>query len=115
VNFADRAARNEEMFRDVNERIEEGAEQHGVEAPLRFHCECGRTSCLGTVDIAPPVYERVVAERYHFVLIPGHEDESIERVVDRQSEYVVVEKVGEARRQIDRDHPQQRHGRADST
>jgi hypothetical protein len=109
VNFADRAARNEELFRSVNERIEEGAEQHGVEAPLRFHCECGRSSCFETVDMPPPVYERVVAERYHFVLIPGHEDEEIERIVDRKQEYVVVEKTGEARRQIERDHPQQRH------
>jgi hypothetical protein len=109
VNFADRAARNEELFRSVNERIEEGAEQHGVEAPLRFHCECGRASCFETVEMSPPMYERVAAERYHFVLMPGHEDEGIERIVDRQQEYVVVEKTGEARRQIDRDHPQQRH------
>ena len=29
MNFADRAARNEEVFRDINERIEQGAEQHG--------------------------------------------------------------------------------------
>jgi hypothetical protein len=109
VNFADRAARNEELFRSVNERIEEGAEQHGVEAPLRFHCECERAACLETVEMSPPVYERVAAERYHFVLVPGHEDEEIERIVDRKEEYVVVEKTGEARRQIDRDHPQQRH------
>jgi hypothetical protein len=109
MNFADRAARNEEVFREVNQRIEEGAEQHGVEAPHRFHCECGRASCLHTIHMPPPVYERVAEQRYHFVLSPGHEDEEIERIVDRQPDYVVVEKVGEARRQIDRDHPRQRH------
>jgi hypothetical protein len=109
MEFADRAARNEEIFRGINERIEEGAEQHGVETALPFHCECGRASCLDAVDIPPPVYERVASERYRFVLIPGHEDAAIERVVERQASYVVVEKVGEAREQIDRDHPQQRH------
>jgi hypothetical protein len=109
VNFADRAARNEEIFRDVNERIEQGAEQHGVEAPLSFHCECGRASCVTTIDIAPAEYERVVHERYRFILIPGHEQPEIERIVERRGEYVVVEKVGEARERIDRDHPQQRH------
>jgi hypothetical protein len=109
MEFADRAARNEEIFRGVNERIEAGAEQHGVRAPLPFHCECGRASCFGTIELAPPVYESVVRERYRFILIPGHEEAAIERVVERQPMYVVVEKVGEARAQIDRDHPQQLH------
>jgi hypothetical protein len=71
MDFAQRRARNEEVFRGVNERIEDGAEQHGVEGPLPFHCECGRGYCVGTIEIAPPVYERVVRERYRFVLLPG--------------------------------------------
>jgi hypothetical protein len=109
MEFADRAARNEEIFRGINERIEEGAELYGVATPHPFHCECGRASCLDTIEISPSVYKRVVQERYRFVLIPGHEDAAIERVIEQQSSYVVVEKVGEAREQIDRDHPQQQH------
>jgi hypothetical protein len=109
MEFAARAARNEEIFRGINERIEEGAEQHGVNAPLPFHCECGRISCLATIELPPPLYEGVIRERYRFVLAPGHEDAAIERVIERQPTYLVVEKVGEAREQIDRDHPQQRH------
>jgi hypothetical protein len=109
MDFADRAARNEELFRGVNDRIEQGAEQHGVEAPLPFHCECGRASCVETIEIAPPAYERVVQQRYRFVVIPGHEEEAIERVVERREGFLVVEKIGEAREQIERDHPQTRH------
>jgi hypothetical protein len=109
MDFASRAARNEEVFRGINVRIDQGAEQHGVEAPLPFHCECARASCVGTIDIPPADYERVVRERYRFVVIAGHEDTAIEEVVERQDAYVVVEKVGEAREQIDRDHPQQQH------
>ena len=109
MNFAERAARNEEIFRGVNERIDEGAERHGVETPLRFHCECGRASCVETIDIRPPEYERIVRERYRFLLIPGHEDPAVERVVERHPDYVVAEKIGDARSQIDRDHPQSRH------
>lgn len=109
MDFASRAARNEEVFRGINERIEQGAEQHGVEAPLPFHCECARVSCVGTIDIPPADYERVVRERYRFVVIAGHEDAAVEEVVERQDAYVVVEKVGEAREEIDRDHPQQQH------
>jgi hypothetical protein len=78
VNFAERAARNEEIFRGVNEQIEEGAEQHHVKGPLPFHCECGQASCLETIELAPPEYERVAAERYRFLLVPGHEDPLIE-------------------------------------
>jgi hypothetical protein len=54
-------------------------------------------------------YERVAAERYRFVVAPGHQDSTIEQVVERHETYVVVEKVGQAREQLDRDHPQQRH------
>jgi hypothetical protein len=109
MNFADRAARNEEIFRDVNDKIEEGAEQHDVATPLPFHCECGSAACFETIEIPPPEYERIVEDRYRFVLIPGHEDAEIERVVERHEAFVVVEKIGEARAQIDRDHPQPRH------
>jgi hypothetical protein len=109
MDFADRAARNEEVFRDVNKRIEEGAEQHAVSGALPFHCECARTSCMETIEIPPARYAEIVRERYHFVVLPGHEESRIERTVQTEREFLVVEKIGEAREQIDRDHPQQRH------
>lgn len=109
MDFAERAARNEEIFRDVNKRIEEGAEQHAVSGSLPFHCECGRASCVQTLEIPPGRYEAIVRERYHFVVIPGHEEPQIERTVKAESEFLVVEKIGDAREQIDRDHPQERH------
>jgi hypothetical protein len=109
MDFAERAARNEEIFRGVNERIEEGAEQHQVSDSLPFHCECGASACMETIEIPPARYAAIVRERYHFVVIPGHEEQRIERVVEAEAEFLVVEKVGEAREQIDRDHPQQHH------
>lgn len=109
MDFAERAARNEEAFRDINARIEEGAQQHDVDTPLPFHCECDDAACVEKIDIRPSDYERIVAHRYRFVLIPGHEDASVERVVEQGETYVVAEKIGEARAQIDHDHPQERH------
>jgi len=111
VDFAERAARNEEAFRDINARIDEGAQQHGVESALPFHCECDSGSCVETIDIRPSDYERVAAHRYRFILIPGHEDSAVERVVERHDAYVVAEKIGEARGRIEEDHPQERHRR----
>lgn len=109
MDFAERAARNEEVFRGVNERIVDGAAQHGVAATLPFHCECSSASCVETIEIAPARYEEVVRERYRFVVIPGHEDPGIEIVIENDPQFLVVEKIGEAREQIDRDHPQQHH------
>jgi hypothetical protein len=109
MDFAERAARNEEVFRDVNRRIEEGAEQHDVSGSLPFHCECGATACVETIEIPPARYAAIIQERYHFVVIPGHEESRIERIVETEDLFLVVEKIGEARKQIDRDHPQHHH------
>jgi hypothetical protein len=111
MDFAERAARNEEVFRGVNQRIEEGAEQHAVSSALPFHCECGRASCLETIEILPARYAAIVRERYRFVVIPGHEEPQIERILETEPGFLVVEKIGEAREQIDRDHPQRHHHR----
>ncbi len=109
MDFAERAARNEEAIRDVNLRIEEGAEMHGVTAPMPFHCECGQPSCGTKIDVPPLVYEEVLSSRYRFVVAPGHVRREIERMVEEHGDFVVVEKIGAAREQIDRDHPQLRH------
>jgi hypothetical protein len=109
MDFAERAARNEEIFREVNRGIDVGAERHHVESPLPFHCECAQAFCVETVAVSPTDYERVAKERYRFIVIAGHEDPEVEQVVEEHGAFNVVEKVGEARVQIDRDHPQERH------
>ena len=109
MDFAKRSARNEEIVRDVNRQIEEGAERHGVTSEMPFHCECAQTSCLEKIELDARLYEPILAERYRFVVVPGHVQPQIERVVEEHDDFVVVEKIGEAREQIDQDHPQQRH------
>ena len=110
MDFADRAAHNEELFRTINERIEEGAKQHGVEQPLPFHCECVDETCVETIELAPSDYDRIAGHIARFVVIPGHETSPVESVVERHRAYLVVEKTGEARAEIERDHPRPRHG-----
>jgi hypothetical protein len=109
MNFAQRAGHNEEVFRTVNERIEEGAKQHGVDRPLPFHCECSAKRCVEKIELAPADYDRVAAHVARFVLIPGHEQPEVESVVERHPSYLVVEKFGEARAEIEREHPRLRH------
>jgi hypothetical protein len=109
VDFAERAARNEEVFRSINERIEAGAEMHEIKTPERFHCECDRGGCFEFVEIRPAEYRQILERRYHFVTSPGHQDPRVEQLVDAHDRYWIVEKIGEAREALDRRHPQQGH------
>jgi hypothetical protein len=109
MDFADSAARNEEVFRIINERIDEGAKHHGVEQPLPFHCECADNACVEKIDLAPTEYDRVASHFARFVVIPGHEEPTVELVVEQHASYLVVEKTGEARAEIEREHPRPRH------
>ena len=96
MDSADRIAHNETLFRDVNERIEAGQWPTERGAPVAFRCECGSLRCNLLLELTLDAYEEVRASATHFVLVPGHEIPEIERVVEREPDYVVVEKVGEA-------------------
>jgi uncharacterized protein YutE (UPF0331/DUF86 family) len=109
MEFADAAAHNEEVFRSINERIEEGARKHGVQQVLPFHCECAADECIETIELLPAEYDRIASHIARFVVVPGHEQEGIERVVERRAGYRVVEKTGEARKEVERHHPRPRH------
>jgi hypothetical protein len=109
VDFASRAARNETVFRAINERIEAGAAMHGIESSERLHCECDRSSCFEKLEMRPAAYREVLERRYCFVTAPGHADPRIERIIEEHNGYCVVEKIGEAREALDKQHPQQRH------
>src|SRR5690348_10820211 len=106
MDFSERAARNEEVFRGVNEQIEEGVERHDVVGPVQFHCECDRESCFERLELDAAQYRKILEQRYVFVVAPGHDDARVERVVEANEGYLLVEKIGEAREALDRQHPQ---------
>jgi phosphoribosylaminoimidazole-succinocarboxamide synthase len=87
----DRLARTEALFRDVNERIAESAESFDADH-ADFVCECGHQACTERVSATLDEYERVRADGRRFLLRPGHENERIERVVERRPRFAVVEK-----------------------
>src|SRR5947208_6501034 len=63
MDSADRAAHNEEVFRTINERIDEGAKQHGVKESLPFHCECRDETCVEKIERPPAENDRTTAAR----------------------------------------------------
>ena len=88
---AEKIARNEALFREVNERIAETAERFDSDE-ARFVCECADPSCAERVDVTLEAYEGVRDDGATFLLVPGHEDERVESVVEVEGDHAVVEK-----------------------
>jgi len=93
----ERIARNEVLFREVNERIAESSERFSVPGSADFMCECGLVGCSQMVHLSLETYETLRSDSTRFAVVAGHEIEDVERVVERHEHYVVVEKIGRAR------------------
>ncbi len=92
-----RAAQNQSLFREVNERLRELGDALGEGLPnTEFVCECTDESCDARVRVTHPDYEAVRAVPTRFIVAPGHVDPEVERVVDERPGFTVVEKLGEA-------------------
>ncbi|HET7555960.1 MAG TPA: hypothetical protein VFJ75_09945, partial [Gaiellaceae bacterium] len=80
----ERSAKNEALLREVNDRIQDVGERLSVvpdDGQLDFCCECGRPDCGAFVSLTVSEYEHVRSDNDRFAVIPGHEDDRIERVV----------------------------------
>ena len=96
---AERAARNESLFREVNERIVELQEEFekkvgGPSPDAAFICECSFLDCTERIELSLEEYAAVRAEPTHFAVAPGHADPGHERVILATERFVVVEKFG---------------------
>jgi len=93
----EQVARNEVLFREVNERINEVDKGlGGGSSTLIFVCECGRDDCAEQIELTREEYEAVRADPKRFAVLPGHEDTRVARVVERHRRYFVAEKRDEA-------------------
>ena len=88
-----RAARNQSMFRAINEKITEL--NFAVDDWSRTYvvaCECADTRCVASLEITQEAYAAVRREPHRFVVLPGHVYPEVEHVVEEFDNYVVVEK-----------------------
>ncbi len=93
----DPRARNEALFREVNERIEAVSKAAPLdEEPIGFLCECDNKDCAEKVGASQAEYEDVRRVATHFIVLPGHEDPAVERVVSENARFLIVEKRGKA-------------------
>ena len=93
----ERQARNESLTRNVNEQVATlDARAVGWAGPDRlfdFHCECGRgDGCGERVQMTLEEYERVRQQQDRFAVVPGHESDEIEHVVERSERFFLVDK-----------------------
>ena len=84
-----RLTRNEELFRQINEEIEEN---RGGDGPVGYVCECADPTCAETIPLTAAEYAAIRDDDRHFVVAAGHVVPGLEDVVARADDHVVVEK-----------------------
>ena len=87
-----RQAKNEALFREVNERIAELATNRWVGDEILIICECATIGCATQLTVSLDGYREVRSQPDRFLVAPGHVDPEIESVVERNAEFEVVEK-----------------------
>jgi hypothetical protein len=92
-----RAARNQSLFRAVNEKLRTLNEAFAsVSEKFAIACECADSACVEMIEIHPHDYLGVRSEPRQFVVAPGHIYPDVETVVRTADGYVVVEKIAAA-------------------
>jgi hypothetical protein len=98
----ERLARNEALFRDINERVREVAALHGDDDHVyEFYCECSNVDCTFQLRATLVEYEGVRTHGDRFMIAPDHSLPEIERVVDVNQPWWVVQKQGEPGELVD--------------
>jgi hypothetical protein len=100
VSRDERRAKNEALFRSLNERLKElddRLDTSVIGAPVgdreEFFCECGRLDCMARVELTRADYDAVREHAERFLVRPGHEDPEIDRVIETHDRFVVIEKL----------------------
>jgi hypothetical protein len=87
----ERLARNQIIFRDVNERLRTIADAL-PDGMADYLCECSDVHCTDKIGLRLSEYEAVRAQRDCFFIEPGHERPEVEEVVDQNERYAIVRK-----------------------
>jgi len=102
-----RIGRNEALFRQVNERLEEmntGLEE--LTDAMALVCECGDLDCSDQIEMSHSEYEEIRSDPALFAVKPGHETAGVEEVVRRAGSFDVVRKAtGQPTRLAEATHP----------
>lgn len=85
-----RLEHNEQVFKSVNEEIDDRSDDAGV---AEYVCECSDTGCSAIIRLTHQQYEHVRSEPNWYAVLPGHEVPEVERVVEALDGHLIVEKL----------------------
>jgi hypothetical protein len=95
----DRIARNEALYRELNERVrkvEEDLSARGItDQPElgEYFCECGFDVCMEKLRLTTHEYEKVRSSPVRFVIVPEHLLPEVERVLEQNERFAMIEKL----------------------
>lgn len=89
----EKSRKNEERFAAANAQIQEKAESLEMDGtPVPFLCECSDLGCTEIIRLSLADYGAARAHTGAFILVSGHDDERVERVIAQDDGYVLVAK-----------------------
>ncbi|MGZ6582241.1 MAG: hypothetical protein ACXVFE_14855 [Gaiellaceae bacterium] len=97
---------NDERFQDlvraVNHCVRElGRKWHVDECDVV--CECRNLDCTELMKLGASDYEAARAHPAHFIVLPGHDQPAVERVVEQHDRYaIVLRRTGAPRERLGR-------------
>lgn len=103
----ERLALNEALFRAANERMTDWEERHRIAGTELYFCECADPECRQKVPLRESDYERVRRSSDHFFVVPGHEVDEVEILIESHEEWVVIQKKPEVREVVEATDPRQ--------
>ncbi|MEO5633722.1 hypothetical protein [Gaiella sp.] len=89
-----RAARNESLFRSLNESLEKVRQGVSADEQTEYFCECAQRRCATMVALSPHEYEHVRAAGDRFLVVPEHMVPAVEKALEKHTTYWIVEKLG---------------------
>ncbi len=93
-----RLVENEMLFRDANRKVQKHVQEnhrsHQIpkSTQLHFYCECSNYHCRDRIILTVDEYEKAHKSHKHFITLSGHENNSVETIIDGNDIYSVVEK-----------------------
>ena len=94
-----RAARNQALFRAVNDKMLELNESFGeLIGTFAIACECSRIDCVELLEIPADAYRSIREQPRTFALLTAHIEQDVERVLSTHDGYAVVEVLGHGAR-----------------
>ena len=92
-----RLVENELLFRAANQQVQQhvssniSAAEMGM-TRLYFYCECSNIHCRECMRLRVTRYNAATTGAKQFVVLPGHENRAVEKVIATNKDFTVVEK-----------------------